>query len=564
MKYIQQAPQYSGIMVHKSKFGDIDIPRCNILSYLFPSDKTPSARPVWRDARSPGKWLSPAGLLRWVQRFAVGLDRLGIATNEAIMVFTPNHIFVPVVYLGAAGSKRYYTGANPTYTVEELSFQMATVKPAVILVHPRLFNTGYAAVRKANLPSTKVFLFSDSDCPEQEGILDWKAFLAPEDDAVSWTWDDLGQDATTQIATINFSSGTTGLPKGVCISHYNLVSNSAQTMHVKLSKQSQEANQGNERWLAFLPLYHAFSQLFTINIACRLEVTVYIMQAFSFVEFLHLIQRHRITTLQAVPPVINMLAKRPETAQYDISSLRNIMVGAAAMSAQLSNELRDRFDLFIARGWGMTETTCVGMLLPDNVRDNEGSSGYLLPSTEAKIVDEEGYEVADTPGELWVRGPQTMLGYWNNEKATHETLTVDGWLKTGDIVVVKNDLWWVVDRKKEIIKVNGFQVAPAELEAVLLQHKDISDAAVVGLIVDGNEYPRAYVVTCLDLAPDGLTERDVQIYVAGSVAKHKHLTGGVQFVRSIPRLPSGKIMRSTIRQWAKQDAGPFQMVKSVL
>lgn len=551
-------------MVHKSKFNDITIPRCNILSYLFPRHKTPSTRPVWIDASSPEKRLSPAGLLRLVQRFAVGLDRLGIATNEAIMVFTPNHIFVPAVYLGAAGSKRYYTGANPTYTVEELSFQMATVKPAVILVHPTLFNTGYAAVRKANLPLTKLFLFSDSDCPEQEGIRDWKEFLAPENEAVSWTWDDLGPDATKQIATINFSSGTTGLPKGVCISHYNLVANSSQTIHVKLSRQSQEADQGNERWLAFLPLYHAFSQLFTINIACRLEVTVYIMQAFSFVEFLHLIQRHRITTLQAVPPVMNMLAKRPETAQYDISSLRHIMVGAAAMSVQLSNELMERFDFSIARGWGMTETTCVGILSPDNMRDTEGSSGYLLPSTEAKIVDEDGHELTDTPGELWVRGPQTMLGYWNNEKATRETLTVDGWLKTGDIVVVKNDLWWVVDRKKEIIKVNGFQVAPAELEAVLLQHEDISDAAVVGLIVNGDEYPRAYVVTRVGLAHDGLTERDVQIYVAGSVAKHKHLTGGVQFVRSIPRLPSGKIMRTMIRQWAKQDARPSQALKSVL
>ncbi|KEF58324.1 uncharacterized protein A1O9_06250 [Exophiala aquamarina CBS 119918] len=551
-------------MVYKSKFDDLDIPRCNILSYLFPRNKAPSTKPVWIDARSPERWLSPASLLRWVQRFALGLDRLEVAANEAIMVFTPNHVFVPVVYLGAAGSKRYYTGANPTYTVEELSFQMAAVKPAVVLVHPSLFHTGYAAVRKANLPSTKVFLFSDSDCPEQQGIRDWKTFLSPEKDALSWTWDDLGDEATTQIAAINFSSGTTGLPKGVCISHYNLVANSSQTMHVKLSRQNQEADKKNERWLAFLPLYHAFSQLFTINIACRLEATVYIMQAFSFIEFLQLIQRHRITTLQAVPPVMNMLAKRPETAKYDISSLRNIMVGAAAMSVQLSNELADRHNLFIARGWGMTETTCVGMLSPDNVRDEGGSSGYLLPNTEAKIVDDEGLEVADTPGELWVRGPQTMLGYWNNEKATHETVTADGWLRTGDIVVVKNDLWWVVDRRKEIIKVNGFQVAPAELEAVLLQYEEISDAAVVGLIVDGNEYPRAYVVKRLDPAPEWLTEPDIQSYVAGRVAKHKHLTGGVQFVQSIPRLPSGKIMRSTIREWARRDAGRSQMLKSAL
>lgn len=201
-------------MIHKSKFEDIDIPECNILSYLFPKDKTVSTRPLWMDARSPEKRLSPASLLLNVQRFALGLDRLGVPINEAIMVFTPNHIFVPVVYLAAAGSKRYYTGANPTYTVDELSFQMSTVKPAVILIHPSLFKTGYSALNKANLHSTKVFLFDDSDCVEENGVQDWKTFLASEQDAISWEWDDLGHNAKSQIATINFSSGTTGLPKG--------------------------------------------------------------------------------------------------------------------------------------------------------------------------------------------------------------------------------------------------------------------------------------------------------------------------------------------------------------
>lgn len=228
------------------------------------------------------------------------------------------------------------------------------------------------------------------------------------------------------------------------------------------------------------------------------------MQKFSLPDLLSNIQRYRITTIQAVPPIMNMLAKRPDTARYDISSVRNIMVGAAPMSIQLGNELTTRFDFFIARGWGMTETTCVGILMPDNVRNTDGTSGYLLPNTEAKLVDDDGLQVRDNnaPGELWIRGPQTMLGYWNNPGATSETCTSDGWVKTGDIVVVKDSLFWVVDRKKELIKVNGLQVAPAELEALLLQHDQIADAAVVGLIVDGNEYPRAYVVLRPGLAPE--------------------------------------------------------------
>lgn len=552
-------------MIYKSKFESIVIPQCNILSYLFPTSETPSTRPLLIDAKSPSKQLSSADLLLWVQRFALGLDRLGVPLNTAVMVFTPNHLYVPMAYLAAAGSKRYYTGANPAYTVDELSFQISMVKPAVVLIHPSLFETGYVALKKANLPSTRVFLFDDKDCDEQHGVHDWKTFLASAKDAVSWRWDNLGQESMKQIATVNFSSGTTGLPKGVCISHYNLVSNAMQTMHVKLWETKGCSK--NERWLAFLPLYHAFSQLFTINIASRLGVTVYIMQGFNFVDFLCYLQRYRITTLQAVPPVINMLAKRPETAKYDLGSLKNIMVGAAPMPLQLSNELTQRFNFCIARAWGMTETTCVGMLEPDNIRSTDGNSGYLLPNTEAKTVDDDGQEVSGgAPGELWLRGPQTMLGYWNNEQATRESRTPDGWVKTGDIVVVKDHKWWVVDRKKELIKVNGLQVAPAELEALLLQHERITDAAVVGLEVDGNEYPRAYVVLRANLHPteDEFTEADVQSYVAGSTAKHKHLRGGVQFRQSIPRLQSGKIMRSKIREWAKRDAKSFKPLKSNL
>ncbi len=520
-------------MIHKSKFESIVIPQCNILSYLFPAGEALSTKPLLIDAKSPSKRLSPADLLLWVQRFALGLDHLGVPNNTAVMVFTSNHLYVPVAYLAAAGSKRYYTGANPACTADELSFQISTVKPTVVLVHPSLFETGYAAVK----------------------------------DAFSWRWDELGQDSARQIATINFSSGTTGLPKGVCISHYNLIPNALQTMHVKLGGTTGPLT--NERWLAFLPLYHAFSQLFTINIASRLGVTVYVVQSFSFVEFLYYIQRYRITTLQAVPPVMNMLAKRPETAQYDLSSLKNIMVGAAPMPLQLSNELTQRFNFCIARGWGMTETTCVGMLEPDNVMSTDGNSGYLLPNTEAKIVDDSGQEVTDgAPGELWIRGPQTMLGYWNNKQATRESITNEGWVKTGDVVVVKDDKWWVVDRKKELIKVNGLQVAPAELEALLLQHEEIMDAAVVGLEVDGNEYPRAYVVLRAHSAPSegerALTERDVQEHVARKTAKHKHLKGGVLFKESIPRLQSGKIVRSKVRQWAKQDAKSTKPLRSNL
>lgn len=541
-------------MVHKSPYPGVDIPYCNILSFLFPSDKALSSTPQWINAATPHMSLSQAEMLLWVQRFALGLANLGVQENKAVMVFTPNHLFVPVAYLGAVGSKRYFTGANPAYTVDELSYQMSLVEAAVLFIHPSLFDIGFSAAAKASIPIARTFLFSDTDCAEQKGVQDWKSMLASEKEAHGWFWDDLGRDAVHQIATINFSSGTTGLPKGVCTSHYNLIANTAQTISAKFGATEDYGIKRPESWLAFLPLYHAFSQLFTINIACYLRVPVYIMNRFSLADFLDHVQRYKITTIQAVPPVMAMLAKRQEANDYDLTSLRNIMVGAAPMSVQLQNEMTKRFGLFISRGWGMTETTCVGTVLPDDSINTDGSVGYLLPNTEAMIVDEDGNEVLHGPGELYVRGPQMMLGYWKNERSTQDTFATEGWLRTGDSVIVRDDLWWVVDRKKELIKVNGLQVAPAELEAILVQHEGIADAAVVGLVADGNEYPRAYVVPHRKDDARQLGEAEIQEYVAGKVAKHKRLTGGVVFTQTIPRLLSGKIMRSVIKEWAKQDA----------
>lgn len=210
----------------------------------------------------------------------------------------------------------------------------------------------------------------------------------------------------------------------------------------------------------------------------------------------------------------------------------------------------------------MTETTCVGTLLPDNVTNTDGSSGYLLPNTQAKIVDENGSDITAGAGELLVRGPQMMLGYLNNDKATQETFTEGGWMRTGDIVICKDGMWWVVDRKKELIKVNGLQVAPAELEALLLQHQSVIDAAVTGLMAEGNEYPRAYVAT--RATGKSITEAEIETFVAERVAKHKRLTGGVKFVAAIPRLLSGKVSRSVIKNWAKADARSLSTSESRL
>lgn len=496
-------------------------------------------------------------MLSWIRRFAAGLDSLGVGHQQAVMVFTPNHIFVPLAYLAAAGSGRIFTGANPAYTVDEVAYQMKIVRAAVLLIHPSLLSTGLAAARRANMPTSRIFQFAATECLVQEGIPDWRALIstASAQEADSWQWNPLlGDSSFSTIAAINFSSGTTGLPKGVCISHYNLVSNAAQNLANKFYGTGRsEGNPGTENWLATLPLYHAYSQLWTITLASRLQASVYVMSKFLFEDYLSYIEKYKITTLQAVPPILVMLNKRQETVKYRLTSLRTILCGAAPLSPELQYHVSKKLGAVVVQGWGMTETTCAGIMIPGAMEDNSGSVGYLLPNTEALLIDEEWNEVTndEEPGELLLRGPQIMLKYWENESATTETLTPQGWLRTGDVAVVKDGRFWIVDRKKELIKVNGLQVAPAELEALLLEHDDVADAAVTGILLQDNELPRAYVVRRENAQT---TEQALQRFVEAKVAKHKRLAGGVKFVPEIPKLASGKIVRKTLREWSKRDS----------
>jgi acyl-coenzyme A synthetase/AMP-(fatty) acid ligase len=293
--------------------------------------------------------------------------------------------------------------------------------------------------------------------------------------------------------------------------------------------------------------------------APKLGFSIYIMQKFAFEDFLDVIQQYRITHLQVAPPILIMLDKRPETAKFDLSSLKNILCGAAPLSRELQNTIQRKFNLNVVQGWGMTEVTCGAIHVPGGRSDDSGCVGLLDSNCEATLVDEDGGSVqAGEPGEMYVRGPNICLGYWRNAQATHESLDSEGWLKTGDIVIVRDNAFWVIDRKKELIKVNALQVAPAELEAVLLEHDDIEDAGVVAAIVGGEERPRAYVQLKEDRGSK-ISEGKIHAYMKARVAKHKQLAGGIIFVDEIPRLASGKIQRKTLKDWAKRDVAPQRL-----
>ncbi|KFX98047.1 hypothetical protein O988_04568 [Pseudogymnoascus sp. VKM F-3808] len=545
-------------MIFKSVHPRLTIPQTNLVDYLFPADQEPSNEPLWIDSADPSHFLSEAEVVQWSKSLSKGLGDAGLRQGEVVMLFTPNHIFVPVAYLGIVGGGYRYSAGNPAFTLRELVHQIDDVQPSVILVHPNFVSIVAEAVAKIGRPDSRILQFSDVECTPVRGVPDWRVLIDERVGVDDYSWPSFTpEEASRTIATINYSSGTTGPPKGVMISHANIIANAAQNVFNLTHKRSTPLPE--DRWLGYLPLYHAYGQLYLIIVSIKRRIPVYVMKEFVFQDFLHAIQTYRITTLQLVPPILIMMSKHPDTSKYDLSSLTLALCAAAPLSKELQNHCSKRFGFNIVQGYGMTETTCgaMGMLAIDV--DDTGSIGKLLPNTEGKLVDDYGQSVSHgQPGELYLRGPQIGLGYWRNAAATNETIDTQGWLRTGDIAVCNAEgNFWIIDRKKELIKVNGFQVAPAELEAVLLENEHIADAGVVGIKFGEEELPRAYVVLQA-ASKDKVSPEDIEDWIKSQVAKYKYLVGGVVFVQEVPKLASGKIQRRVLREWAKKDAELMQ------
>jgi acyl-CoA synthetase (AMP-forming)/AMP-acid ligase II len=455
-------------MPFTSPFPALDIPKVDILTYLFPPGERPSNKPQWIDSSNPKISLSPAQLLQWVKRLGFGLERTGVKKGEVVMIYTPNHIFVPVAYLGIVGAGYAFSGANPGYTLPgnqmslidfniadcllEMVHQIKNTGAQVILAHPTMVKTAIAAAEQAGLSKSRIYQFSDKENSTLQDVKDWRHLIGTPAEGDRYSWSKLSpQGSVNTVATINYSSGTTGLPKGVCVSHHNLIANVEQTIFMRFQeKPFTKDSHPPERWIGFLPLYHAYGQLYTILMSTKLRIPVYIMKQFVYSDFLQAIQNYKITHLQVAPPILVMLSKRPETAKYDLSSVTDVLCGAAPLSKELQNDVSRRFKVQINQGWGMTEVTCGALHVPGGVNDDTGSVGLLDPNCECKLMDDEGNEVKlGEPGEMYIRGPQVCLRYWKNEKATEESISADKWLRTGDVAVCdERGYFWIVDRKK--------------------------------------------------------------------------------------------------------------------
>jgi len=345
-------------------------------------------------------------------------------------------------------------------------------------------------------------------------------------------------DPTNDLAVLPYSSGTSGRPKGVMLTHRNLVA---------VTRQVEAQAQIDETWrtLGILPFFHIYGQAVLMNFPLYLGGLCVTMPRFDLAEFLRLIQEYRLTHLYVVPPIVLALAKHPLVDQFDLSSLRLVGCGAAPLDEELQRACAERLGCLVTQGYGMTETSLACHTTPqDPARVRRGSVGLTLTNMESKIIDVvTGAELpAGERGEICVRGPNVMRGYWNDPEATARTIDAEGWLHTGDVGYADADgYFYVVDRVKELIKYKGMQVAPAELEGLLLSHPAVADAAVIpSPDEEAGEVPKAFVVLRTPLATAELMD-----WVAGRVAPHKKIRR-MAVVDAIPKSASGKILRRVL------------------
>jgi acyl-CoA synthetase (AMP-forming)/AMP-acid ligase II len=515
--------------VYRSPFPDVVIPDVTFTELILRRAGELADQPALIDGPS-GRTLTYGQLAASIRRAAAGLAARGFLEGDVFGLYLPNVPEYAVVFHAVATLGGVNTTVNPLYTARELAGQLNDCRAKYLVTAPPFLDKALEA--KAQVPTLEeVFVLGEAS--SEAGATPFAALLARDGQPPS-----VRIDPANDLVVLPYSSGTTGLPKGVMLTHRNLVANVLQTAAPGVLRPGDVD-------IAVLPFFHIYGMVVIMGVSLALGGTIVTLPRFDIDQFLKTLQDYHVTKACLVPPIVLALAKHPAVGRYDLSSLEWVMSGAAPLSEDLARACADRLGVTISQGYGMTETSPVTHLSPgEKDRVRPGSVGVTAPNTETRIVDlGSGADLPPgQPGEVWVRGPQVMKGYLNAPEATAEILDADGWLHTGDIGYMDPDGYlYIVDRVKELIKYKGLQVAPAELEAVLLSHPAVADAAVIPVPdEEAGEVPKAFVVTKAPVSSDELLA-----YVGERVAPYKRVRY-LAFVDAVPKSASGKILRRVL------------------
>ena len=529
------------------------LPITDVLSWMIDESVYDKDKPLFIDAGRPSRSISCRQARSMVRRLAAGLKQAGLKTGDCVCMHAFNDIHYPIVCLGVVAAGGVHAGTNPAYMISELEHHVRIASIKFWIVEPELLPQVQKVCSKTGIPESNIFAFDVLGQRIQDEIKSWSTLMSHgETDWQHFT--DLTTAKSTPFVRL-FSSGTTGLPKAMDLSHYNLTSQHTIT-------HEHHPRSYPIRRLVSNPMF-LIAQVARVNVsAIRLGIPNYIMRRFDLRTYLVNIAKYQITELNVVPAMIISILQSNLLTPTTLDSVHSVLSGSAPLSLALQLRFKKHLPAHATCNltWGMSETSCNGMYYYYPEEDLTGAVGRPLLSHDVKLVDDDGTEITefDTRGELCMRGPSMFMGYFDGASGgrRRDGYDEEGYFHTGDVAMIsqRTGLWHIVDRKKSLIKVRGFQVAPAEIEGVLLSHPEVMDVAVVGIQAseESSELPRAYVVR---REGSGVDVEDIRAWVGERLARYKQLDGGVVFVESLPKNANSKVVKGVLKERAAKEMG---------